>query len=113
MIELLDARGIRWVDGSPAFNLLRMRGSIVGDDFVRHPDAGSFGLQSENNDLVYWLRHSPVIFRLGIVAVFIEIGAVGEAAAAFQFYQLGRQGFSGVLIAQMIRIPEQVGVAIN
>src|SRR6185295_6838619 len=101
MIELLDASRIGRIDGSPAFNLLRMRGSIIGDDFVRHPDAGSFGLQSENNDLVHWLRDSPVVFWLGIVAVFIEISAVGEAAAAFQFYELGRQGLSGVLIAQM------------
>ena len=113
MFELFDAAGIRRIDRSPTFDLFRMRGGIIGDDLVGHPDAGSFCLQPENDDFVHGLRDAPVVIRLGVIAVFIEVGAIGEAATAFQLYQLGCQGLPGVLIAQMIRIPEEVRVAIN
>ena len=70
VIELLEAAGICRIDRSPAFDLLRMRGRIIGDDLVGHPDAGSFCLQPENDDFVHGLRDAPVVIRLGVIAVF-------------------------------------------
>ncbi len=54
-----------------------------------------------------------MLLRSGVVAVFIQIGGIGEPATPFQLDELRLQSFTGILFAEVVRVPHQVGVAID
>jgi len=112
--QLLDAVGVVRVDRAPAGEPVRVLAHEVGDQLLRHVDAGEGRSQAEDDHPVAVTRRLQQRLGPGVEGVLRVVVVTGEVDVGRQpqLRPLRRQRRADELLGEMIRVPAEVRVGV-